>query len=386
MKMNYLVVSLVLLLGAGCSDKNAYVPPPPAQVYVSQPVEQKVGEYLDMTGNTQAIKTVQLVARVQGYLENVFFHDGDYVKKGQRLFLIQQDTYKARLEQADAQIQQQKASLDHAETELKRFSELVRQHAAAQTDLDNWRYQVDNAKAAFVAAKANRDLVKLDLSYTEVVAPFDGRIDRRLKDPGNLVGAGEFTPLALITQIDPIYVYFTISEIDLNKVIKRSNRSVGQAEKLNLAVWLGLSADNGYPHAGHLDFTAITVTPTTGTLLMRAVFPNANGLILPGLFARVRMQVPDSEKISLLVPEQALGYDQLGAYLLVVNADKVVERRSVKLGEQIDGRRVVTEGIAKQDWVVVNGLMRAIPGNSVDPVRQAQEGANSQQDGAKEKP
>jgi multidrug efflux pump subunit AcrA (membrane-fusion protein) len=116
------------------------------------------------------------------------------------------------------------------------------------------------------------------------------------------------------------------------------------------------------------------------------VFPNANGLILPGLFARVRMQVPDSEKISLLVPEQALGYDQLGAYLLVVNADKVVERRSVKLGEQIDGRRVVTEGIAKQDWVVVNGLMRAIPGNSVDPVRQAQEGANSQQDGAKEKP
>jgi RND family efflux transporter MFP subunit len=195
---------VVMAFAVGCEEKNAYVPPPPLQVTVSQPVHQRVSEFLEFTGNTQAFNTVQLVARVQGYLEKVFFHDGDIVKKGQPLFLIQQNTYQARLQQAEAQVLQQKASLDHAQTELDRFSGLVRQHAAAQTDVDNWRFERDNARAAVVAAEANRDLVKLDLDYTKIVAPFDGRIDRRLKDPGNLVGAGEFTPLAQINQIDPI--------------------------------------------------------------------------------------------------------------------------------------------------------------------------------------
>ncbi len=369
MNKHYLAALTCLLLAAGCSEKNAYVPPPPAKVEVSQPVEQQVAEYLDLTGNTQAIKSVQLVARVQGYLQNVFFHDGDKVKKGQPLFLIQQDTYKARLEQAEAQILQQQASLQHAETEFHRFTELVRQHAAAQTDLSNWRYQVDNAKAAVTAAKANRDLALLDLGYTEVTAPFDGRIDRRNKDPGNLVGAGEFTPLAQINQIDPIYVYFTINEIDLMKVIKRSQLGSGEAEKMKIPALLGLSGDEGYPHPGNLDFTAISVTPTTGTLLMRAVFPNAHGSILPGLFARVRVEVPNSAKNSLLIPDAAVGYDQLGSFVLLANADNVVERRGVKLGAQVDDRRVVTEGLGREDWVIVNGLMRAIPGNKVNPVR-----------------
>ncbi len=213
---------LVLALGTGCEEKNAYVPPPPPEVTVSQPTQQRVSEHLEFSGNTQAFKTVQLVARVSGYLDKVLFHDGDLVKKGQPLFLIQQDTYLAKLQQAEAQILQQKASLFHAQTEFDRFTNLVRQHAAAQTDVDNWRFERDNAKAAIAAAEANRDLAKLDLSYTKVVAPFDGRIDRRLKDPGNLVGAGEFTPLATLNQIDPIYVYFTINETDLLKVARQN--------------------------------------------------------------------------------------------------------------------------------------------------------------------
>ncbi len=364
----------------GCEEKNTYVPPPPPQVTVSRPVQQQVSEYLEFTGNTQALNTVQLVARVQGYLKKVFFHDGDRVRKGQPLFLIQQDTYQARLKQAEAQILQQKASLSHAQTELDRFSGLVQQHAAAQTDVDNWRFQRDNARAAVVAAEANRDLAKLDLDYTQVVAPFDGRIDRRLKDPGNLVGAGEFTLLAQINQIDPIYVYFTINETDLLKVIKQTHIEPGEAETMQLPASLALSGETGYPHKGYLDFTAISVTPTTGSLLLRAVYPNADGTILPGLFARVHVLVANSEKMELLVPEAAIGYDQLGSYLLVVDDKNKVERRPVKLGVQADDRRVVKEGVNDQDWVIVNGLLRAIPGNTVTPERKTLANADIKRD------
>jgi RND family efflux transporter MFP subunit len=368
---------LVIVLGSGCEEKNAYVPPPLPEVNVSQPTKQQVSEYLEFTGNTQAFKTVQLVARVQGYLKKVLFHDGDLVKKGQPLFLIQQDTYEAKLQQAQAQVLQQKASLNHAQTELDRFSSLMRQHAAAQTDVDNWKFERDNAKAAVVAAEANRNLAKLDLDYTKVVAPFDGRIDRRLKDPGNLVGAGEFTPLAEINQIAPIYVYFTINETDLLRVIKQTSIGPGEAEKMQIPVSLALSGENGYPHKGYLDFTAINVTPTTGTLLLRAIYPNTDGTILPGLFARVRVLVVNSEKMALLIPEAAIGYDQLGAYILVTDNHNIVERRAVKLGIQVGDRRVVNEGVYDQDWVIVNGLLRAIPGNTVKPIRKSPQGAQN---------
>lgn len=357
----------VMIFAGGCEERNTYVPPPPPQVTVSRPSQRQVREYLEFTGNTQPFNTVQLVARVQGYLEKVFFHDGDTVKKDQPLFLIQQDTYQAQLKQAEAQVLQQKASLDHAQTELERFTGLVRQHAAAQTDVDTWRFERDNAKAALIAAEAKRDLANLDLGYTKVVAPFDGRIDRRLKDPGNLVGAGEFTPLAHINQIDPIYVYFTINEADLLKIIRQTHIGPGEAEKMKIPASLALSDETDYPHAGYLDFTAISVTPTTGTLLLRARFPNADGMILPGLFARVRVLVVNSEKTALVVPETAISYDQLGSYLLVVDSDNRVERRSVKLGVRVDEDRVIENGINDQDRIIVTGLLHAIPGNKVAP-------------------
>jgi RND family efflux transporter MFP subunit len=377
-KSSGLRVLLFMLFATGCADKNTYAPPPPSKVKVTRPAQQQVSEYLEFTGNTQAYKTVQLVARVPGYLEKVYFHDGDQVKQGQPLFLIQQDTYQARLKQAQAQVLQQKANLSHAQTEFERFSGLVRQHAAAQTDLDNWRYQRDNALAAVTAAEANRDLASLDLDYTKIVAPFEGRIDRRLKDPGNLVGAGEFTALAQINQIDPIYVYFTINETDLLKVSRQTHLGPGEAEKLKIPATLALSGESGYPHSGYLDFTAISVTPTTGALLLRGLFPNPGRLILPGLFARVRVLVVNSEKMALTVPESAIGYDQLGSYLLVVDEKNVVERRPVKLGMRVNERRVVLEGVGAQEWLIVTGLLRAIPGNAVTPERISPEPAEPQ--------
>jgi RND family efflux transporter MFP subunit len=365
----------IITLVAACREQNVYAPPPPPEVTVSKPALQSVTDYVEFTGNTQAIRAVQLVARVQGYLEKLLFQDGERVKKGQLLFLIEQDTYEAQLKQAEAQILQQKANLDHAQIEFVRFGDLLRKNAASQTDVDNWRYQRDNYQAAVLAAEAARDLARLNLGYTRVTAPFDGRIGRRLVDPGNLVGAGGNTVLAEINQIDPIYVYFTINEADLLRLMRATGLKPGEAQRMKIPVYLGLANEKGYPHQGYLDFTGIAVTPTTGTLLLRGIFPNPDGVILPGLFARVRGPVVGSEKTALLVPEVALGYDQQGSYVLVVDDKNTVERRSVKVGTQLDDRRVLQEGVKGDEWVIISGLLRAIPGSQVTPVRKPLTGA-----------
>ena len=228
--VNYKIFSSLFFLLAGlygvvgCGEKNVYAPPPTPKVTVTQPTHRLVTDYLEFTGNAQAIQTAMLRARVQGILERVYFKDGDLVKKGQLLFLIQPNTYEAQLESAEAEVMRQKAALNHAKTEFARYTNLVQQKAAAATDLENWRFQMQSSQGALKAAQAQVELARLNLSYTRVTAPFNGRIDRRLQDPGNLVGAGEFTPLAEINQIDPIYVYFTISESDLLRVMGKSGR------------------------------------------------------------------------------------------------------------------------------------------------------------------
>jgi RND family efflux transporter MFP subunit len=355
----------VLILAAAC-ERNVYQPPPPPKVTAAQPVTRPVTEYLEFTGNTVAINTVKLRARVEGYLEKVLFQDGERVKKGQLLFLIQQNTYQAKLKQAEAEILANKARLMHAQTEYDRFSGLVKQKAAAQTDVDKWHYERDASQASVMAAEAQRDLAKLNLDYTEVRAPFDGRIGRRLKDPGNLVGAGEETVLAEINQIDPIYVYFNINEQELLRVRDADTETDSEVHKAKWPVYLGLADQPGYPFQGRLDFAAITINPTTGTLMLRGIFANPKSAILPGMFARVRTPV-DNPKPALLIPEVAIGYDQQGPYVMVVDDKNVVARRPVKLGKQVDDLRVISDGLKDQEWVVVNGLLRAIPGKQVTP-------------------
>jgi RND family efflux transporter MFP subunit len=366
-----------LVMAAACGDKNVYAPPPPPKVTVSQPVRQPVTDYLEFTGNAQAINTAQLRARVPGYLEKVYFKDGDLVKKGQLLFLIQPNTYQAKLAEAEADILKQKAALDHARAEVQRFTRLINQKAAAQSDLDNWRFQLDSAKAALKAAEAKRDLARLDLSYTRVTAPFNGRIDRRLKDVGNLVGAGEYTLLAEINQIDPIYFYFTMNEADLLQVMTKSGRSPLESEKIKVPLSLGLANEEGYPHQGYLDFAAISLTPTTGSLQLRGIFPNPDGKIVPGLFGRIRGAVMGRTKENLLVPAVALGYDQQGTYVLVVEDNNVVQRRSVKTGIAVGDLRVVQEGLTGNEWIITNGLLRAFPGKPVTPVKDTPPGSQA---------
>ncbi len=360
----------LLLTLTACGERNAYKPPPPPTVTVARPERHLVTDYLEFTGNTQAINTVTLRARVPGFLEKVFFQDGDRVKKGQLLFLIQPNTYEDQLRQAEAQILQQEANYRYALIQVARYTKLVQQKAGAQSDLDNWRFQRDASQAQVLGAKANRDLAALNLGYTKVTAPFDGRIDRRLVDPGNLVGAGEATPLVTINQINPIYVYFTINEADLLRVMGETGKPPGEAEKDKIPLYLGLANETWNPHRGYFDFAAISVTSTTGTLQLRGVFPNGDFKILPGLFARIQAPVLGPAKESWLVPELAIGFDQLGFYVLVVGDKNVVERRAVKAGTRVEDRRVIDTGLRGDEEVIINGQLHAIPGKPVTPVQE----------------
>jgi RND family efflux transporter MFP subunit len=356
-----------LIFWTGCKEKPAHSPPPPPEVTVAQPVRQVVTDYLELPGNTQAVSTVQLVARVAGYLDKALFQDGQIVKKGDLLFLIQQDTYQELLQQAEGQIQLQKAQLEYAEKQLIRFSNLLPQKATSQENVDNWRYQRDSAQANLKVAEASRNLAKLNLEYTEVRAPFGGRIDRRLADPGNLVGSSSSnTNLAQMSQVDPIYVYFNVSDRDLSRLMKRAHWMPGKTSAGKWPVFAGVTGEDGYPHDGHLDFASISVSSTTGTLLMRGIFPNVDQKIVPGSYVRVR--VPVETRLAVLVPATAVGKDQQGSYVLIVGAQNVVERRNVKTGALEGSLRVVEEGLAENEKVVVRALLKAYPGSRVIPV------------------
>ncbi len=367
--------ALLLVFLFSCKEKKAAEPLPPPKVTVAQPARKPVTDYLELTGNTQAFKNVQLVARVAGYLEKVFFQDGQFVKEGQMLFLIQQNTYQDNLRQAEAAILQQKAQLEYAEIQLARYLNLVEQKAASQSDVDNWRYQRDSAHANLQAAMVQRDLAKLNLNYTEVRAPFDGRVDRRLKDPGSLVGSGENTVLAEVNQIDPIYVYFNISDADLARLIGEAHWTPGLARDMKKPVLMALPNEKDYRHQGRLDFASISLTPTTGTLLLRGIFPNPEGKILPGLYARVR--VPVKEGPALLVPQEAVQYDQRGSYVLVVDEKNGVQRAEIRAGGLVDHLRLIEEGLKGKEWVVIKGVQKAIPGRPVSPEKQDFMGAGS---------
>jgi RND family efflux transporter MFP subunit len=361
-----LLTILVLLPGA-CQKAPPPAPPPP-RVTVAFPLMRQVTEFLTLTGTTAAANTAQLVARVPGYLEKVFFQDGQMVRKGQPLFLIQQNTYEAALRQAEGQVLSQKAQLEYAGRQLARYQSLLPQHAASQTDVDNWRYQRNNAEANLKTAEANRDLARYNLGYTTVSSPFSGRIDRKLQDPGNLVGTGTGTVLAVVSQVDPLNVYFTISDSDFSRLVGSARAVQETRGDPPWPVYLGMTGEPGYPHQGWIDFTSVSFTPTTGTLLMRGVFPNPDARILPGLFTRVHVPVQTREAI--LVPDSSVGSDLEGPYVLVVNGQGVVERRGVRTGFMVDYLRVIEQGLTGQEMVVVRGMLKAVPGSRVTPVTE----------------
>jgi len=361
------------LVASGC-DKAAPPAPPPPAVTVAQPVKQAVTRHMEFTGNTVATDAVTLVARVEGYLEAIHFTDGALVKKGDLLFSIQQDQYKAQLEQAVAQVAAEKAAVFHAETELRRYKKLAAEDSAPETQVDRWEFEKDSSLASLHAAEAQVIIAKLNLSYTSVTAPFEGRMGRHLIDVGNLVGgAGQPSNLAQINRIDPLYVYFNIDERDVLRIKEQEARDRLTGTSDVIPARFGLMNEDGFPHEGRLDYASLSIAPRTGTLEVRGIFPNPDG-ILPGLFVRVQVAAGSSHE-ALTVPAEALGFDQQGEYLLVVGPDDVVTRRAVETGEQVGERMVVTNGIALTDRIVVAGLARAIPGRKVTPQTAAPKAA-----------
>jgi RND family efflux transporter MFP subunit len=334
------------------------------------PAQRSITRFLDATGNTAPIKNVDLVARVQGFLQSINYQDGTFVKEGATLFTIEPETYKLKLEQAQAAEAGAQASLKQAETDYKRQVDLVARQAVSQATLDQSTATRDNAQANLQQAQVNTKIAAVNYGYTNVVAPFDGIVSAHLVSVGELVGVSSPTQLATIVALDPIYVNFNVNEQDVLRIREEARRRGMTASDLTqLPVEVGLQTENGYPHKGKLNYASPTVNQSTGTLAVRGVLPNADRVLLPGYYVRVRVPF-DQQQNALLVPDAALGSDQAGRYVLVVNGENVVEQRKVQSGPTEGELRVIESGLKPEDRVVIAGLLRAIPGQKVDPQLQ----------------
>ncbi len=303
-----------------------------------------------------------------GYLQRVAFEDGANVQAGDLLFVIEPAPFEADVHSAEAALEKAVAVKQLADVNLTRAHQLQKNNAIAQQEVDIDAAELATASASVRAAEAALQKAKLDLGYAEIRAPISGRIGRHLIDAGNLVNA-EQTRLAVIENTDPIYAYFYVSEsIVLRfKALVREGK-MPDPEKHPPVMHLGLQDEQGFPHEGYLDYRELGVDPSSGTNSRRAVFPNPDHALIPGLFVRLRALLSEPTP-QLLVEERAIGVDQRGAYLLVVNDKNVVEYRPVKLGIQVSDLRVIADGIRAEDWVVVNGMQRARPGTPVRPQR-----------------
>ena len=332
------VVGVVALGLTACGEGNKFAAPPPPKVTVANPIKAQFTHYLEATGNTAAINSADLVARVPGFLTTVDYQDGTAVKKGTLLFTIEPESYRLKLDQAKAAQTSSEASLNQAKPAFDRQSDLLRSGTTTQANYDSALAAMVGAQANVAQAKVNVQLAQINYDYTQVTAPFDGIVTARQVSPGQYVGGtGTPTVLASIIQHQPIYVTFTVSEQEVLRI--RANmaaRGITMDDMRKIPVEVGLQSEKNYPHTGTLDYAAPAVNQGTGTLAVRAILENTNRALLPGYFVRVRM--PDRVTDSLFVPDVALGSDQGGLYVLLVNKDNVVEQRKVEAGPAVDGK------------------------------------------------
>jgi RND family efflux transporter MFP subunit len=355
----------LLLLTAGAArpaDEPASAPP---EVAVMPPVSREVADHENFIGRTEAAITVDLRARVTGYLDKVGFKDGSDVKQGDVLFEIDPRPYQAELARADASLTLAEAHLKRAETDFERAKTLLGRGSISREDHDKIAGDRAEAQAAISIARAGRDAARLTLSFTKVAAPVSGRVGRRLVDPGNIVKADDTILATIITQ-DPIYAYFDVDERTLLRLRRAALEKPRAPEALPVTV--GLADETGFPHQARLDFVGGQVDPSTGTVRMRAVLPNANGLLVPGLVVRVRLTTGEPYK-ALLVPERAVATDGARKFVYVVNDKNVVESRPLTLGSLHEGLRVVKDGLNPGDRVVVGGPRGLRAGMTVKPVK-----------------
>jgi RND family efflux transporter MFP subunit len=365
-------VLAMLPLGIGCKPAApAAAEQPVPKVTVTAVVSQETIDADEYTGKTEASEIVEVRARVFGYLKSIDFKDGDYVKEGQTLFTIEPDEYDAIHQQSLSRVDLNKASLELAKLKHARNETLVQKGAVSREDYEETRAAVQEAEAKITAAKADANRTSVDLKYTVLQAPISGRIDRAFVSKGNLLtgGTANGTLLTKIVNEQPMYVYFDVDERSLLGYMRQRgstrNSAPGSLRDEGLPCYLQLADEPDYSHQGQVDFAASEVNTSTGTARIRAVFANEDRSLASGLFVRVKIPVSKPYE-ALMIPERALATDQNIKFVYVVGADGAATRRNVELGEQRGEMRIVTEGLAAGDRVIVKGLQRVKPGQKVE--------------------
>lgn len=360
---SFCCAALIAGLAIGCKSKETSKPP---VVEVRKPTKQDVHIYGEYVGSIRASQFVELHARVEGYLEEMLFEEGKHVNKGERLFVINQAPYKARVEKAKAQLKRDEALAAKASRDVKRLRPLYEQHAASQLDLDNAIAALENAEANISMSKADLEQAELELSYTVITSPISGYISERYVDIGTLVGPGAKSKLAAVVKSDTVLVDFKMTDRDYLKAEKR-NVKFGETDENRSwqpTVTVTLADNTEYPINGIVDFADPLVDPKTGTFGVRAKLPNPQNTLLPGQFTRVKLLL-DVRENSIVVPRKALSIEKGGAFLFVVKKDNVVEKRFVQTGPEIDNNIVIERGLGQEEYVVVEGFHKLQPGIKV---------------------
>jgi RND family efflux transporter MFP subunit len=367
--MRFVLLGTCLAL-AGCARSRSTAPeaaPPP--VSVSPPVEREVTDYADFTGRTAAVDSVEMRARVWGYLDRVNFKEGALVKKNDVLFEIDRRLYRADFERAEGTVAQNEARVHRLERDYHRVKSLLARGAVGQEEYDRYEGDYREAAASLDVARANRDLAELNLGYTRVTAPVSGRTSRYVVTVGNLIQSGDQnggTLLTTIVSVDPMYVYFDMDERTVLRIRELGGGKATPARESEWPVSLGLATEEGFPHQGTINFEDNQVNPRTGTLRVRGVFRNKDDLLSPGLFARVRVPIGHAHR-ALLVTDRAIDTDQGQKVLYAVNEKNTVVSRPVRLGALHDGLREIAEGLKPGERVIVSGLQLVRPGATVEP-------------------
>lgn len=359
-----LALAAILVLSACGKAPESAAQQPAAKVSVAEVIQQPINEWDEFTGRLEAPESVEVRPRVSGYIDRVAFREGSLVKKGDLLFQIDPRPFDAEVKRLQAQVQQARASQTRAANEARR-GERLRQSNAISAELADARASAAaEAQAAVAAAQAELDNAKLNLSFTRITAPIDGRVSRAEITEGNLVGAGQ-SLLTTLVSTDKVYAYFDADERVFLKYVELARQSGGQTRDAS-PVYLGLSSEDGNPHLGQLDFLDNQVNPQTGTIRGRAVFDNRDGRFTPGLYARLKL-VGSGTYDAALIQDAAVGTDLGKKFVLVLDKDNAVQYRAIELGPKLEGLRIVRKGLAKGEKIVVNGLQRAFPGSTVDP-------------------
>ncbi|WP_447591723.1 multidrug efflux RND transporter periplasmic adaptor subunit MexE [Aquipseudomonas campi] len=359
-----LALAAILVLSACGKTEETSQHMPAAKVSVAEVIQQPINEWDELTGRLEAPELVEVRPRVSGYIDRVAFSEGSLVKKGDLLFQIDPRPFEAEVKRLQAQLQQARASQNRASNEARR-GERLRQSNAISAELADARISAaQEAQAAVAAIQAELDNATLNLSFTRITSPIDGRVSRAEITEGNLVNAGQSLLTSLVST-DKVYAYFDADERVFLKYVELARKSGGDARGKS-PVYLGLSSEDGNPHLGQLDFLDNQVNPKTGTIRGRAVFDNRDGQFTPGLYARLKL-VGSSTYPAALIKDEAVGTDLGKKFVLVLGKDNTVAYRAIELGPKVEGLRIVRNGLAKGEQIVVNGLQRAMPGATVDP-------------------